>query len=587
MARPYATRFIGGAAAPRRCVGRREVFLFVLGSWFGGTCFFLHAAHRSSHAAHDASVHATPHAALRTIPEPVRDDDDAGPPTPAPAPTLDRSKLGALAEPWDAAVGPAYVEVATAADWLAYDPSRASAARDGAAVLPLVADIGPKFAIQAGPGGPAAALPLFVIAGAQKGGTTYLRQVLNEHPMLDAGHGWFGKGKCGSEIHLLLTMAVVANRIEAAGGISSPKGRSILASHVSRYANAFRFPTCRGVAAPPAPPAPPLFFFDSTPSLMASGINVPRNVRQNVRALVETAFANGAPPRLLEGTRLVLRGQTRVVIMLRDPVDRYRSALAMENCRHGVARPNGRTGLDERKGPNRPAHNASEPEKTSTYHDRYAKPNAMKKYLRAFEAAEPRAMFDEAFGPLVRSRYRPLCAELLESFPDTLVPVKTEDFFADPMATANKLLATLGLPRFTMTASDLDSLHKREATCDVSSIFSRSNAATLRAWLATDGDLDLRDLGPGFEAMAWVTRLGDEPGIGITLTHLLIKIYYPHQKLKGDSILPSTSWAMKACSQRRPKPSVIDPCQRDRRSFFDSWPVWNPPTGLGAPIEKY
>ena len=223
-------------------------------------------------------------------------------------------------------------------------------------------------------------------------------------------------------------------------------------------------------------------------------------------ALVETAFANGAPPRLLEGTRLVLRGQTRVVIMLRDPVDRYRSALAMENCRNGVARPNGRTGLDERKGPNRPAHNASEPEKTSTYHDRYAKPNAMKKYLRAFEAAEPRARFDEAFGPLVRSRYRPLCAELLKSFPDTLVPVKTEDFFADPMATANKLLATLGLPRFTMTASDLDSLHKREATCDVSSIFSRSNAATLRAWLATDGDLDLRDLGPGFEAMAWLDR---------------------------------------------------------------------------------
>ena len=98
MARPYATRSIGGAAAPRRCLGRREVFLFVLGSWFGGTCFFLLTARRSSHAAHDASVHATPHAALRTIPEPVRDDDDVWSytttPAPAPAPTLSRTELG-------------------------------------------------------------------------------------------------------------------------------------------------------------------------------------------------------------------------------------------------------------------------------------------------------------------------------------------------------------------------------------------------------------------------------------------------------------------------------------------------------------
>ena len=64
------------------------------------------------------------------------------------------------------------------------DARRRRGGPGGTRVVPLVAN---------------SSLPLFVIAGVQKGGTTFLRKLMNAHPMLSAGRGL--SGKCEGEIH--------------------------------------------------------------------------------------------------------------------------------------------------------------------------------------------------------------------------------------------------------------------------------------------------------------------------------------------------------------------------------------------------
>ena len=47
--------------------------------------------------------------------------------------------------------------------------------------------------------GEVSTLPLFIVIGAQKCGTTFLRSALSQHPMLNAARGY--RGRCGGEVH--------------------------------------------------------------------------------------------------------------------------------------------------------------------------------------------------------------------------------------------------------------------------------------------------------------------------------------------------------------------------------------------------
>ena len=164
-------------------------------------------------------------------------------------------------------------------------------------ILPLVGD---------------AALPVLVVAGAQKSGTTFLRAVLNEHPMLDAGRGV--TGRCGGEIHALDGAGA---RLWDAIAAAAPAARPAhLAAAALGYARGhFRFPTCRGLDAP-APGARPLFFFDTSPHAVVGAD--------------DRAFD---APEQLRGTALLLGRATRVALLLRDPVARYAAVSTLTSRR--------------------------------------------------------------------------------------------------------------------------------------------------------------------------------------------------------------------------------------------------------------
>ena len=129
-------------------------------------------------------------------------------------------------------------------------------------------------------------LPFFIIGGAQKAGTTYLRFLLDQHPFLESGDGLHGEAR--GEPHFFDW---------AYPGKAASK--SVVASTYSKYFHISRrqFSAVNGS----------VLFFDTTPAYLVEDA-VPGRVKS-------------------------LLPEMRLLFIVRDPTDRYRSELQMEICR--------------------------------------------------------------------------------------------------------------------------------------------------------------------------------------------------------------------------------------------------------------
>ena len=70
-------------------------------------------------------------------------------------------------------------------------------------------------------------LPLFVVAGVQKGGTTFLRNLMAMHPMLSAGRGYVGYVASTLLLLLLTTLRPSAAAATAAAAPTTPAPPSL------------------------------------------------------------------------------------------------------------------------------------------------------------------------------------------------------------------------------------------------------------------------------------------------------------------------------------------------------------------------
>jgi hypothetical protein len=126
-------------------------------------------------------------------------------------------------------------------------------------------------------------LPLFLIIGEQKTGTTFLRYLLSQHALLQPGNGFFGYAN--GEPHFFDWA------IEVKGIQETP---AAMAEAYSRHFTS----SVAGV-----------FHFDTSPSYLSWPGPVPRRVRA------------------------VMGPHAKLVLLLRDPVRRYDSAVRMVRCR--------------------------------------------------------------------------------------------------------------------------------------------------------------------------------------------------------------------------------------------------------------
>jgi hypothetical protein len=128
-------------------------------------------------------------------------------------------------------------------------------------------------------------MPHFAIIGAQKGGTTYLRWLLVQHPNLESGDGLHGETR--GEPHFFDW-----------GYPSGRKGDDKLAV-VEKYAKMFHSPKSKGGESG-------TLYFDTTPAYI---------VEQEVPLRLHNLLPN-----------------IKLIAIVRDPTDRYRSELQVSLC---------------------------------------------------------------------------------------------------------------------------------------------------------------------------------------------------------------------------------------------------------------
>jgi len=142
-------------------------------------------------------------------------------------------------------------------------------------------------------GGSVTHLPFFSIIGAQKAGTTYLRWLLVQHPLLESGDGLHGEAR--GEPHFFdWGYPVGANPDHAA--VAKKYAKMFHASSETFFQR--RSGNVNGSA----------LYFDTTPAYIVETSTVPARLHSLL-------------PRM------------KLIAIVRDPTDRYRSELQMEICR--------------------------------------------------------------------------------------------------------------------------------------------------------------------------------------------------------------------------------------------------------------
>eukprot|EP00616_Rhizochromulina_sp_CCMP1243_P009215 CAMPEP_0118970984 /NCGR_PEP_ID=MMETSP1173-20130426/7747_1 /TAXON_ID=1034831 /ORGANISM="Rhizochromulina marina cf, Strain CCMP1243" /LENGTH=437 /DNA_ID=CAMNT_0006920407 /DNA_START=120 /DNA_END=1433 /DNA_ORIENTATION=- len=267
-------------------------------------------------------------------------------------------------------------------------------------------------------------LPFFVIAGAQKGGTTYLRWLLVQHPLLESGYGLHGEKR--GEPHFFDWGYLT--KLTGSDGVARPHS-----TVARRYARMFRMPLDKFVATNGS-----TLFFDTTPAYVVETDTVPKRLTSLLPSI-------------------------RVIVVFRDPTDRYRSELQMEVCRSRLF--------------------------LSSMAREYHRHGQMRLYLTEQHPKKP----------LRRGLY----ADQLEIWfefvsRDALLILTSDELYSDPLTTAAKALGFLGLAEVTPTGFTFNLHAPKNAACkkDMSSYLDESELAQLRTFYL-EKNRRLPELAPG------------------------------------------------------------------------------------------
>lgn len=235
-------------------------------------------------------------------------------------------------------------------------------------------------------GGQVHHLPYFSILGAQKAGTTYLRWVLVQHPYLASGDGLHGEAN--GEPHFFdwgypavkkTDVAAVAAKYAAMFHGTAAKFHDGLVLDLAAASS----PGSPGSPRSGNPGGGTALYFDTTPAYLVELDTVP----ERLHALL---------PKL------------KLVAIVRDPTDRYRSEFQMEVCRA----------------------------RYGTISDMYHQHGAMAQYLR-----EPVA---QKYKPLKRGLYLEQFRAWLKLWPrEALLVLTSDELYAEPAAATDKVLAFL------------------------------------------------------------------------------------------------------------------------------------------------
>ena len=138
--------------------------------------------------------------------------------------------------------------------WDEYDRDARRTRADGGRVMPLVRDARTNTS---------STLPLFVVIGAQKCGTTFLRTSLAQHPLLTPARGY--RLRCGGEVHYFDYRAGTVAK-DAAAALADEAARGLGADKLRRArAKAVRQKYARDHCSLPGCNARAQFVFDTTP----------------------------------------------------------------------------------------------------------------------------------------------------------------------------------------------------------------------------------------------------------------------------------------------------------------------------------
>ena len=413
-----------------------------------------------------------------------------------------------------------YYEVPSWQSWFSGNAAcsgNAGAIRRGSAtcsdILPIVNSTGSSGLRTAG------VLPLFIIAGMMKAGTTTLRKLLhNWHPQLQSGRGMVGQ--CEGEVHFFPQARIKSSKLfTACGGpprdsmhlISNwcridtqhtnevhnrwrPKAARILADTASGYAKYFPLQSsCESSQLQVRRGAMRLVFkFDDTPGML---ITPKLKKTPKLHTMVSSSTLDGSLV-----LQWALRGRAApVVILLRNPTSRYLSEMAWDYLSRGLCQHYMNTRLIDpwgKVGPPRlkndsgarydPGPHAPKLLK-SGFHDRFGDPlrdETMSAFLLAPNTSQR---------GLLRSGYRHLLENLFSVYPREQVHlIKSERFFKAPVEVASELLARLGLVRLHVNTSA--GKYTSTTKCSKLVLISNSSAYMMHAHLPRHGNTDLRDL---------------------------------------------------------------------------------------------
>ena len=294
-------------------------------------------------------------------------------------------------------------------------------------------------------------LPSFIIPGVQKGGTTFLRSMLNQHPNLYSGYGV--SGRAGGEAHffdLKYGDALKACRLHTKkrekvmmGGQQDAALDANLRACLQRAYSVRNFAELKSDYAA----LPPRLAFDVTPKYL--------HVVDRVIAVLP-----GIP----------------MVILLRDPVDRYRSHLEMEIAigEKSDTCSEARAGMSSKTW-----------SKSAVRMHIWPQPGKMQEHIDQFRhefeqlgSLKEKLTFMSRM-PIGRGMYATLLQPAFERAGASNLVIRSEDLYADPIQVVATVAKFVGVPPFTYNLSKTQR-RKSNSICNISELFTHDDRLRLQ-----------------------------------------------------------------------------------------------------------
>jgi len=297
--------------------------------------------------------------------------------------------------------------------------------------------------------GEVSTLPLFIVIGAQKCGTTFLRSALSQHPMLNAARGY--RGRCGGEVHFFDYRAGPAASLAADPKDGTAIATELLTAYSTKH---FQQPVSSCVPSRYLPGV-------SQPCTFYSSFDSPQGCDSGPTSSDVEYFFDTTPRYMVLNDGIIdlmhsTLPQVRLVAVVREPVERFRSELAMEACAK-------RATID-----------------LSFFHKHgFHIPSRMNDFINQ-SLREGTTEGHSGTLALFRGLYVSHLQRFLRVYPrEQLHVIRAERLFRDPTHELNTLLHFLSLPPLTVNLS-LDGVFTRPAKCNVSALLSDAEENRLR-----------------------------------------------------------------------------------------------------------